>query len=494
MSTRLSKSRFQKGLQCEKALWLSIRAPELAQPVSESRQWIFDQGTEVGRLAQRLFPGGVEVEEDYLHSAEALETTSRLVAEGARALYEPAFFFDGVLVRVDALVPVPGGAWDLFEVKSTARLKPEHVTDAAVQTYVVEGAGLRVRRSHIVHLNTGYVFEGGEYDLGDLFTIEDVTEQARSFMPSVPLTLERFRAMLEGPEPEVRIGSCCGTPYECDYIAYCRRFLPEEHPITELPRLSEGLLHALLDEGFTCIADVPCDFPGLSSEQRAMAEVIQSGEPSVDLDRLERALGQMEWPVYHLDFETINPALPLWPGTRPYQQIPFQYSIHVHHRDGSYEHREYLHTGTEDPRSALAERLVSDLGDVGSITHYTAYERTMLRALAEAVPEQAPALRAAIARLYDLEPVIRSSTRHPDAAGRTSIKYVLPAWCPDLSYAALSIGDGQTASARYLHAITGRVSDTEAQAIYDDLREYCGLDTFAMVRLLDALQALVDER
>jgi hypothetical protein len=491
MNRRLSKSRFQKGLQCEKALWLSIHAPELAAPVCESKQAIFDQGTEVGRLAQRLFLGGLEVEEDYRHAEEALETTMRLIAEGARTMYEPAFFYDDVLVRVDALVPVSGDQWDLYEVKSSSKLKPEHVTDVAVQTYVVEGAGLSVRRSHLVHLDSDYVYPGGEYDLGQLFTVEDVTDQARAFMSAIPGTLGRFQAMLAGPEPEVQIGQCCSKPYECDYVAYCRRFLPDEHPVTDLPYLSERVLHGLLDAGITCIRDIPAGFGGLSSGQRSTVAAVQNGRPFADLDGLAHDLLGLEWPVYHLDFETVNPALPLWPGTRPYQPVPFQYSIHVHHEDGTYEHREYLHTGGDDPRPVLVERLLAHLGDRGSITHYTSYERTRLDGLARAVPQRADEIGAVTARLFDLEPVIKRNTAHPDAAGRTSIKYVLPAWCPDAGYADLQITDGQTASVRYLAAVTGRLDDDEAAAVYRDLIAYCGMDTYAMVRLLERLRELV---
>jgi predicted RecB family nuclease len=492
MNRRLSKSRFQKGLQCEKALWLSIHTPELAEPVCESRQWIFDQGTEVGRLAQQRFPDGVEVSEDYLHSAEALDTTARLIAEGTETMYEPAFFFDDVLVRVDVLVAVGDGLWDLYEVKSTSRVKPEHVTDAAVQTYVVEGSGLRVRNSHIVHLDTSYVYEGGEYDLSQLFAIEDVTHEARAFMPAVEATLARFQAMLAGPEPDVRIGQQCSKPYGCDFAAYCYAFLPADHPVTNLPYLSERSLHALLDAGITCIQDIPSSFGGLSSGQRATVQAVKSGDPQVNLDSLAEDLRGLEWPVYHLDFETVNPALPLWPGTRPYEQTPFQYSIHVHHQDGTHEHREYLHVGADDPRTALVQRMLADLDEHGSVTHYTSYERTRLEALARALPEHADGISAVLARLVDLAPFIARNTTHPDAAGRTSIKYVLPAWCPDMSYADLEIGDGQTASVRYLAAITGRLGEDEAEAVYRDLIRYCERDTYAMVRLLDRLRGMVE--
>lgn len=487
MARTLSKSRYQKGLQCEKALWLTVHRRDLAEAVSESQQWVFDQGSEVGRLAQQLFPGGVEVADDHLHQAEALETTAHLLADHAPVLYEPAFSFGGAFARVDILAAAGDGSWDLYEVKSTASLKDVHISDAAVQAYAVEGSGLSLRTINVVHLNTAYVHEGDEYDVQALFTIEDITDMAREYLRSVPGELARLQEALEGPEPQVRIGGQCTHPYECDFVGHCRAFLPCEHPITELPRLQEPQLHALLDAGLTCIADIPADFPGLTGVQRETVAAVQAGEPHVDVERLATSLRTLVWPVYHLDFETIAPALPLWPGTRPYQTIPFQYSLHVQHEDGTTAHREYLHTGTSDPRRPLGERLLADLGERGSIVHYTAYERTQIAALASALPEKVLDFAAVRSRLFDLEPVIRNHTRHPQAAGHSSIKYVLPAWCPDLTYAGLSIADGKTASARYLRVARGQAEPAEAEAILGDLAEYCALDTLAMVRLLDEM-------
>jgi len=306
----------------------------------------------------------------------------------------------------------------------------------------------------------------------------------------VPAQIAGFQAMLEGPEPEVRIGRQCGDPYPCDFAGYCNAFLPAEHPVTDLPRLGEPQLHALLDAGITCICDIPDDFGGLSAAQREAVTVVKADHPHVDADGLASALSELRWPVYHLDFETIAPALPLWPGTHPYQVIPFQYSVHVHHEDGAVEHREYLHAGAGDPRRPLAERMLADLGESGSVTHYTAYERTRLVELAAALPDLALALGRVIDRLYDLEPVIRTNTRHPRSAGRSSIKYVLPAWVPELSYSGMNIADGQTASVRYLRIATGRADAAEVAATMCDLLEYCGLDTLAMVRLLDVMRSL----
>jgi hypothetical protein len=492
MARTLSKSRFQKGLQCEKALWLSINRPDLKPPVPESQQWIFDQGSEVGRLAQGLFPGGLEVTEDHFHSAEALVTTRRLVAEGAAVLYEPAFEFDGAFARVDILVNVGAAGWDLYEVKSTASLKVQHISDAAVQAYAVEGSGLELRSINVVHLNTAYVYPGGEYDVSQLFTVEDVTQQARAFMPQIPEALRFLQCVLEGHQPpDVLIGSRCATPYDCDYAQYCRAFLPDRHPITELPRLQERQLHNLLSQGITCILDVPDDCLDLTASQRGVVHAVKSGEPIVDAAGLTRDLAGLRWPVAHLDFETVMPALPLWPGTRPYQTIPFQYSVHVQHEDGTLEHSEYLHAGVDDPRRPLAEHLVNDLAGEGSIVHYTNYENRILKELESAFPDLAPDLAALRTRLFDLEGIVRKRTTHPDARGRSSIKYALPAWCPDLSYDDLAIADGQTASVRYLRILKGLADNAEARTTLEDLETYCALDTLATVRLLEQLLARV---
>ncbi len=492
----LSKSRFQKGLQCEKALWLSVHRRDLAPPVTEAQQAVFDQGTEVGRVAQGLFPGGTEVTEDYLHAAQALASTRRLLAEGAGTLYEPAFQFDGGFARVDILARGDDGRWDLYEVKSTGSLKDQHVTDAAMQAYVVEGAGIPLRSINIVHLDTTYVYPGGGYDPHRLFAIVDVTARAREFMPEVPAVLRGLQAMLDGTEPQVRIGTQCSTPYACEFVGYCREFLPEQHPVTELPHLKESVLHALLEQGILSITDVPDDFSGLSALQRDVLHVVRSGEPMLDAPGLEADLARLEWPVVHLDFETIAPALPMWPGTRPYQTVPFQYSVHVQEEDGRLTHRGYLHgaddssvvASGEDPRRVLTSRLLADLGEYGSVVHYTAYEDRVLQGLAEACPDLAPGIHAVRGRLFDLEAVVRRHTRHPDAKGRTSIKYVLPAWCPGLTYEGLEIADGQTASVRYLRTVRGQADFDEAARTLAELERYCELDTLATAKLLEALR------
>lgn len=486
MSGRLSKSRFQKGLQCPKALWIACNASDLADPVPESRQAIFDMGHAVGELAQKRFPGGVLVAEDHLHSAEALETTQRLLASPAPSIYEAAFWRDGVLVRADIITRVAEGVWDLYEVKSGTRVKPENVTDVAVQLWVLEGAGIRIRRAFLMHVDNTYVYEGGGYDLSRLFVAEDVTSLARDFLPVVPGKVEEMLALIEGPEPDIPIGAHCKKPYTCDFYGHCHRFLPQQ-PVTELIRVRPELLSSLISDGIYSLRDIPSDYPGLSAEQRRVCELVRSGENKIVGD-LPGTLSALEYPIHFLDFETFSSALPLIAGTRPYQAVPFQWSDHVLRENADLEHRDFLYEGIGDPRRPFLESLLEALGESGSIVVYSHYENTQLEALSREFPELAQRISAVQARLFDLERVIKAHVHHPACLGYTSIKVVLPALVDDLSYAGLGISDGDTASRRYLEAAKRDLSDERRTELFDDLRDYCGTDTLAMVRILESLR------
>ncbi len=485
MTHRLSKSRFQTGLQCPKALWLTCNARELADPVSETQQHIFDTGTKVGELARERFAGGVLVSEDHTRSAQALRSTQHLLEDPPAAIFEAALEHGGVFVRPDVLVRVGEGEWDLYEVKSGTRVKPENVTDVAVQTWVLEGAGLRIRRIHLMHVDNTYVYEGGDYDLDHLFVAEDVTDEARNWMHEVPRRVADMLAMLEEPVPDVRIGKQCTTPYTCAFHGHCHAFLPEK-AVTKLPRISAQALDGLLAAGIHAIADVPSDFPGLTAAQRTVIETVRTGTARIVGDPAA-ALRELAYPVHFLDFETIMSALPLYPGTRPWQMVPFQWSDHVLHSDGRLEHREFLSDGAGDPRPEFIASLLDALGDTGGIVVYSSFENSRLRDLAAAFPEHSEAIGEVQARLFDLMRTVEVHVRHPDTLGSASIKTVLPALVPDLSYDGLEIGEGGTASLRYLQCATGMLADDEADHVFAALREYCGLDTMAMVRLYEVL-------
>ena len=486
---RLSKSRFQAGLQCPKYLWLLCRAPKLADPVSEAKQAIFDQGHAVGELARQLFPGGVLVAEDYTQTDKAMQTTQCLIGDGAACLYEAAFRYDGVLVRPDALFKEDDHTWTLVEVKSSAEVKPEHITDLGIQAYVLRGAGVPVGSMRLLHLSSDYVYPGGAYDLGQLFTLEDVTPQVEPFIESVPGLLRQFQQMLAGPVPEIVIGRRCDNPYTCPFHGHCHDYLPE-FPVTEIPRVANDVLCSLLTDGYCSIREVPLDYPGLTPAQRTACDVIQTGEARFDPE-LKNGLSRLTEPIHFLDFETWRSALPVFAQTRPYQALPVQWSLHT--LDGGLRHAEFLHTDSTDPRRPFITSLLEALGaadsqaDDSPIVVYTSYESRILADLARDLPEFAAPIARVQARLFDLYKVISTYVQHPGFHGSYSLKYVLPALVADVSYRGLTVQNGEAATLRWQEAIYSGAPASVCEAIFADLRAYCATDTLAMVRLHEEL-------
>jgi hypothetical protein len=443
----------------------------------------------VGELARQLFPGGVLVTEDYTQTDQAMQTTQCLIGDGAACLYEAAFRYDGVLVRPDALFKEDDHTWTLVEVKSSAEVKPEHITDLGIQAYVLRGAGVPVGSMRLLHLDSDYVYPGGAYDLGQLFTLEDVTAQVEPFIESVPGLLRQFQQMLAGPVPEVVIGRRCDNPYPCPFHGHCHDYLPQ-FPVTEIPRIASDVLCSLLTDGYCSIREVPLDYPGLTPTQRTVCDVIQTGEARFDPE-LRNELYRLSEPIHFLDFETWRSALPIFPRTRPYQAIPVQWSLHT--VDGGLRHAEFLHTDNTDPRRPFINSLLEALGaadgqaDESPIVVYSGYESRILADLARDLPEFTAAISRVQARLFDLHKVISAYVQHPGFHGSYSLKYVLPALVADVSYQGLAVQNGEVATLRWQEAIYGGAPASVCEAIFDDLRAYCATDTLAMVRLYEEL-------
>lgn len=489
---RLSKSKFLSGLQCEKRLYLELHAPELAAQPDAAIQAILDMGTEVGELARRCFPGGVLVEAGYRHTAEALAQTQALMADPAvPALFEAAFMFEQVLVRVDILervrLPEGGEAWRLIEVKSSTRVKALHVEDLAVQTYVVTGAGVRMAAACLMHINTQYVYVGGNVDLDQLFMRHELTEAVALKQESVVRRLSDFRKMLLAPAPPaVEAGVHCHAPYECPFWHYCTKDKPARW-IFHLPG-GDYTFQSLAKLGVETIDEIPGDF-SLSIAQRRMKENVEWISP-----RLKAMLDTVRYPVHHLDFETFMPAVPKFVRTRPYQSIPMQWSNHIEMTDGEIRHDEYLCLDPRDPREELITALLASLEGEGSICVYSGYERAMLERLAESHPQYRAELMQVIDRLWDLFPIIRDHYYHPAFGGSYSIKAVLPAVVPSLAYSDLEIQDGGMAARIYYQMVFLEMDLIERLRLSEALRRYCARDTLAMVELRRALYRCCIER
>ena len=484
---RLSKTRYVSGCQCHLKLWYDCYERELGADVDVVTQAIFDTGHAVGRLAQTRYPGGVVVEADHLHTLDALEETQALLARrDVAAIFEAAFEHRGVLIRVDVLERSARGGFDLIEVKSGTTVKNVHEHDVAVQAWVLRGAGIDVVSAGLLTLNRGYVFDGKRLDVYRLFRYHNLDDAVAEHLTWIGEDVTLLQSMLAADAaPEIEPGDHCFAPYECGYYAFCTRdweYL--EHPITDLPRLHAVKHEALASQDIEEIADIPDDFP-LSKRQSIVRLAVVSGNEQVS-PNLEKALSVVSYPMRYLDFESFSPAIPRYAGTRCYDAVPFQFSMHREEADGSVSHREFLWTESGDPRPALAEALLDACGNEGLICVYSGFERRVIRALSRELPDLSLELDALIERLWDLLKVVEGNYYHSDFHGSFSIKQVLPVLVPGMGYEELAISDGREASVAYESSLECD-EPQERRRIHEALLEYCRQDTLAMLALRRAL-------
>lgn len=481
----LSKSKITAFEQCPKKLWLATHRPELAQQ-DEGAETRFATGHVVGDEACRQGAGGVMVEA-VPDLAAAIATTRALIESGHDGpIFEATFQRDGVLVRCDLLEPDGAGAWRMAEVKSSGGPKPYHAGDLATQIWVVEGAGVPLTGAAIRHIDTSFVLER-EGDYGGIFADAEMLADLAPIVAERGGVVAAARIMLAGSEPDVDVGDHCESPFACEFSAYCHAHLPEgpKWPVTVLPH---GGGKKWLAMG---INDLLALDP-LTLTNAAHAKVFQataSGVPFHDRDGARAAMADWAFPRTWLDFETIAFALPRWVGTRPYEQVPFQFSAHVQGEDGAMRHIEFLSLDGADPRRACAEALATLPGEGAVIAYNAGFERGVIVKLAAAFPDLTPALELLAARLVDLLPVARAHWYHRDQRGSWSLKAVLPTVAPALDYAGLEVKDGGNAQAAYLEAVDPCTATDRRSALDSALRAYCGRDTEAMVFVARTLAA-----
>ncbi len=480
----LSKTRIQNGRQCHKRLWLDVHRRELAD-WGEASQLRLAQGTAFGELAQALLGGGHLVEADHTQSREAQAETQRLLARPrARVpqIFEAAFEHERVRVRVDALRREPR-CDTLIEVKSTTGAKAEHVWDAAIQTWVLRGAGRPVKRVQIGHLNKDFVYQR-EGDYEGLLALTDITDEVDALQPDIPALVRQLKKVVQGPMPEITTGAHCSSPYDCPFIGHCQSREPPqpEFPVTLLPHGGNSV-EALLADGYRDLREVPEDRID-NPRHRRIAEATRTGKPFVD-PALRKAIKALPWPRYFLDFEAISFPVPRWLGTRPFQQIAFQFSCHVQtSARAKPRHHGYLDTEDSHPEARVAKRLVECIGDTGPILVWNrAFEAQILRQMADAQPKLRKRLLGMVSRLVDLLPLYREHYYHPEQRGSWSLKAVLPTVAPELDYRRLEIGSGLDAQMTYLDILNishevGKVSRLRVQ-----LESYCEVDTKGLVIL-----------
>jgi hypothetical protein len=474
---RLSKSKLMSSLQCAKRLYLEVHQPELAD-VSKALEARFAVGDSVGEAARALYPEGHLIGHGDNPDLALEETQAALAADGDLLLFEPAFRHGGVLVRGDLLFR-RGDRYRLVEVKATTSVKDHHLQDAAIQAWVIDGAGCPVDAVSIAHIDNTFIYPGGG-DYRGLFTSADVTEQVAELRAQAPSLALRCQHVLAGPVPEIAVGKQCHDPYACPFLAYCDREAPE-YPLSILGR-SWRLKEYLMLQGYRDLREVPEVAIG-GGRRRRVWDATLTGRPIVD-PLAAVFLQDLEYPRYYLDFETISFAVPIWAGTRPYEQLPFQWSCSVEQQDGTVTHREFLDTSGDAPMRPCAEALIAALGTEGPVFAYTGFEGRMLRETAARYSDLAPTLNAISLRIIDLHGIASTYYYHPAQKGSWSLKAVLPTIAPELDYRNLKdVADGGGAQLAYLEVIAPETPVARKDELTRALHVYCRRDTEGMVRI-----------
>ena len=490
-SYTISKSSFIAGSQCTKLLWTKFHDRDAFPAVDEAKQAIFNQGHEIGDMAKLLYPGGIEVAEGIYGYAESIAETDKVISRRV-PLYEPAFEHNSGFVRVDILNPTGEDSWEIIEVKSGTRVKDQNLVDIAFQKHVCEGAGLKVSACYIMHINSNYVREG-ELVPAELLIAEEVSEDIKDLSGMIPERLEELKkASAQVKSPEVKIGSHCNAPYECELKYRCWKFLPE-YPVTDLYRDTKGRRWDFLEKKILSLTDVP-EGSGLNAKQEIQRKSAKQGHAEIDKVAIGDFLDGLEYPLTFFDIESFQKAAPPYDGLRPYRQIPFQFSVHVQDGPGSeLKHFEFLAESNDDPRADFMEKLIEVVPDDGKIVAYNAsFEKSRIKECAEYLPQFQPWVDSVLDRFVDLLVPFRNfSYYHPDQHGSASIKKVLPVLA-DTDYSGLSINEGSAASLAFVEMVFDPETTKERKtAIREGLLEYCALDTKAMVDVLDALREKV---
>lgn len=487
----LSKSTFIRSSQCLKSLHLYKNHYNLRDTISLSQQALFTRGTDIGLLAQGIFPGGVDASPaDRFRFQESVSRTIELIQNGTEIIYEAAFQFDGVLAAIDIMVK-KNEKWYAYEVKSASKVSGTYILDAALQYYVITKSGLRLENISIIHLNTSYIRKG-ELELRKLFKATSVLEEVISKQELINTKIEQAKITLaDSMEPPVKIGKHCFEPYSCDFMGHCWKNVPQGS-IFELAGMHKSDLFEMYESGITTIKEIPEDFP-LKKLQKLQAEYFNKNEVFIDHQGIDNFLASINYPVYFMDFETFMPAVPMFEDTSPFQHIPFQYSLHYKKdRTSEVTHKDFIAQTGSNPSNAFILNLLSDTQNKGDILVYNlTFEKSVLKKLKTLFPEFELQIDERISRMKDLMlPFQDLLYYHPNMKGSHSIKNVLPALVPELKYDELTINNGNNASAAF-EMLQKETDSIKIAEIREALHTYCKLDTYAMVRILEVLEGRI---
>lgn len=486
----ISKSRYSMFENCPKSLWMLLNKPELAKEDPTAQKHI-DDGMIVGAYAKKFFSDSIDVtvrkEDGKLDMKEMIELTNRALLTGENTIAEASFSVDGLFCSVDLLHP-NNDNYEIYEVKATTKVAKEHYIDAAFQKYVLEKRGLTIDKVYILHLNNEYI-RHGDINVQALFIKDDITLDPRFLIAynNVKDEIERIKEYLkQTEEPEGYLSSNCS---DCPFKEYCHKDVP--HPcVLDINGLRGR--YELYNDGIISFTDVLVNHVKLNKRQKVQVDAyMHNQELTIDRPAVDLWLDTVSYPIYHLDFESIQLPIPPCDGAWPYEQIPTQYSLHIEHVDGTLEHKEFLGDSI-DPRRAIAEALCRDIPmDACVLAYNKQFECGRIKELADLYPDLREHLLNMEAHVVDLLVPFKSGNYyHINMGGSNSIKYVLPALCPNdpaLDYHALPVvhngGEAMDIYPKMLEA-----DPQEKERIRDGLLKYCCLDTLAMVKVLEKIK------
>jgi hypothetical protein len=479
----LSKTKLMRGYQCLKSIYLTVHNKELEPPVSPELQAKFDQGNEVGIEARKHFPGGTLVDNKPWDFFGSLKRTRELLAAHTEVIYEAAFEHQGCYARADIIqYSKETQRWKIFEVKSSTKVKPEHLEDVGLQAWIMANSGLPIEQINILYINNACKFP----KLENLFIIKDVTEQLRALYPEISKKVSIvFKAIRSEQAPEIDIGPHCTSPNPCGFIEHCwkQKQIPDLS-VFDLPKIGAKKWE-LYSKGILRL-DNP-KLSGLPENQQRMVDCYKSGKRFLDKNGIKQACSSWKFPLIFLDFETINPAIPRYDGTSPYQQVPFQFSAHIWPSpESELIHKEYLHTDKSDPRPALIPKLIEACGKVGSIvSYYAQFESGRISEMAEFSSAHKNDLEALLERIVDPLPIVRDFIYDNAFHGSFSLKVVAPSLLgEEASYEGMLIGEGMAAQKAFEEIIDPKTSAGRKAELVKASLEYCGKDTLVMVELV----------
>ena len=492
--TSLTKSLYVSGLQCLKLLWIKVHEKEKIPKPDESTQHLFDQGKQIGDMAKKLFPKGIEIDAEYWELEDS-DKKSREALKLRKPLFEAGFLVDGLYSRADVLLPVGKDEWDIIEVKSGTAVKEENIHDVSFQKYVYEKAGLKIRNCYLMHINRDYVRKG-KVDIKKLFIKQDITDKVSEAIVGIEERIDEMLKIMNSKTcPSVKIGPQCNKFHGCPLKDYCWGKVP----LTSVLNLvgSSATAFELYDSGVVNLADIPENFE-LNEKQLIQHKCAKSGKPCVHKEKIKEFLKTLKYPLYFMDFETYATAIPLYNGLRPYQPIPFQFSVHLIEKHGEKaKHFSFIAEGSGDPRKKFIEELKKVLGKKGTIlVYFQSFEKGRLEELGNMFPKHKKWIKSIFERIVDLIVPFKNFYYYNSAQeGSASIKDVLPA-LTGKSYEGMEIAGGQMASLQYLYITHGsfdgkKASPDEIKRVRHALELYCGLDTEGMIWIVGKLRELV---